>query len=278
MASATETPDRVFTPAAIPMAARAPVTPANADRLRASAIYHVREADNRTPLEQLLQRDLPNKPWPEFWVALVPGSSEANGHHRAWVPKSPDDTLVEPEYCARLRHAYRLLDAGIVSYVMVSGGSIDDAAPDYNEGLRGRQQLLDECAGAFASSPSSGGDALASRVIVDPFAIHSVSNVRNADRVAAFLGLDRLLVVTTSGFAKQGWWLTNDPLIGSFNSACNSQLGYRLGTFTQLDPGPDGGNIFGTGARDGAPPQPFATEVILHWNVNPQVMTDGNWS
>ncbi|HEX3479204.1 MAG TPA: hypothetical protein VHT91_29470, partial [Kofleriaceae bacterium] len=43
------------------------------------------------------------------------------------------------------------------------------------------------------------GDELRSRLLVDPFAIHSETNIRNCDRLCAHLGLDRNLIATTFG-------------------------------------------------------------------------------
>jgi hypothetical protein len=257
-----------------------PWQPPDPRPLHDTDVYLFDGADNRTPLDRLLQRDLPSRPFTEFWIALVPGCSEQNGHHRAFVPQKPGDPLVEPEFLARLHHAYRLLDNDIVQAMVISGGSVDAQAPDYNEALRGREQLLRDRAGDFTSSPAARGDSLASRIIADPFAIHSVSNVRNAARLAILLGLDRLLVVTTKGLFKQGWWLTGRPPIGSFTQAAEAQVGYDLGAFELLDPGPRGDNQFGTGAADDpdAPLEPIATEVILHWNLSRgHILADPHW-
>src|SRR5258708_36961442 len=69
----------------------------------------------------------------EYWIEMVPGSAEAKGHHGAW-----DGPGVEGVYQARLDHARRILQAGRVRFIFVSGGSIDPKRPDYNEGYRGR--------------------------------------------------------------------------------------------------------------------------------------------
>jgi hypothetical protein len=269
---------RVYTPDEVPLPRpwRAP----SPLPLHGTPIYREDSVDNQAALDQLLRRDLPADAQRELWLALVPGSSEANGHHRAWLPAGPSDPVVEPEYHARLRHAYRLLDNEIVKYLILSGGSIDAAHPDYNEARLGRAQLLHDYSDAFARSPASGGDSLASRLIVDPFALHSVSNVRNAARLATLLGLDRLLIVTTSGLFTQGWWLTHAPPLGSFAQAADRQLGYELGRFTTLPTGDSGGNQFGSGQND-APLGPVAaipTAVILHWAFPAgELMIDDRW-
>jgi len=273
----------VYTPDDVPLPPR--WSPPDLAPLHATPIYTDPDSDNSSVLDRLV-RDLPAEPWREFWIALVPGSSEARGHHTAWVAPSDDDparpALVEPEFRARLDHAYRLLTEGVVRYIMVSGGSIDDRAPDYNEGRRGLAQLVTDHADGWALCAQSRGDPLGARVIVDPYAMHSVSNVRNCDRLSVLVGLDRNLIVTTAGTFKQGWWLTNDPPIGSFASACQSQLGYTLGSFEQISPGPSGDNIFGTG-RDVDPSIPenaaFRTMVIAHWGLpSASLLADPNWA
>jgi N-acetylmuramoyl-L-alanine amidase len=279
-----DTPGRIYTPddIALPPA----WTAADLPGLRASSIYLDSDDDNATVLDQFV-RDLPAEPNREFWIALVPGSSEAKGHHKAWVPPANDDpqrpALVEPEFKSRLDHAFRLLDEGVVRYILVSGGAVDESAPDYVEGRRGRAQLISDHADDWTRSPESrgAGDALGSRVIVDPFAIHSVSNIRNCDRLTALLGLDRNLIVTTAGTFSQGWWFTHDPWLGSFDDACTSQLGYTLGQFERISPGPSGGNTFGTGKDDNpnivAPA--FATMVIAHWNLSKdQLLSNDVWT
>jgi hypothetical protein len=164
---------------------------------------------------------------------------------------------------------------------MVSGGSIDADAPDYNEGRRGLAQLVTDHADDWALCAESRGDPLGARVIVDPYAMHSVSNVRNVDRLSVLLGLDRNLIVTTAGTLKQGWWFTHDPPIGSFDSACQSQLGYTLGRFEEISPGPTGDNIFGTG-RDVNPslPEPaIRTMVIAHCDLaTASLLADPTWA
>ncbi|MSP60474.1 MAG: hypothetical protein EXR72_09050 [Myxococcales bacterium] len=237
--------------------------------LRGSRIYQEKRVDNRAAIERLLD-ELTGEPEREFWLAVVPGCSEANGHHKAWI-SDPDDEepkLVEPQFECRLDRAFRLLACGAVRALVVSGGSIDAAAPDYNEGTRGRAQILIDHEEAWRRSPFCDGESLAERLIVDPWAIHSTSNVRNGDRLSVLLGLDRNLVVTTSGTFRQGWWFTSTT-IGSFSDVCYCALGYCLGDFRRLDIWPE---------RPGEPPPAFATDVILHWDLRPaDLLADPRW-
>lgn len=289
---------RVFTPANVPMPDPPwrPLGQADVDRLHHADIY-AQVSENHTPIDHLVQRDLPARPWQEFWIALVPGSSEARGHHAMWTPQQGDDpdARVEPEFVSRLHHAYRLLDEGIVRYVVISGGSVDPQHTDYNEGRRGREEFLRRWGDAFHSSAEARGDALADRVIVDPWAIHSTANVRNCDRLCALLGLDRNLIVTTQvspyGWpfrwlpvfqreAAQGYYFTDPNARRYLDQHARREVGYTLGSFRMLDQGPDGGNVFGTGAADnpGVAPDAIPTEVILHWELNrPRLLTDAHW-
>lgn len=161
----------------------------------------------------------------EHWLALVPGTSEQWGHHKA----PPDGVLISDEYQRRLDRAAGLLFAGHVRFVFVSGGSVDAERPDYNEAERGKQYLV-----------SKGVDAR--RVFLDPFAEHSTSNVRNADKLAVQLGLERILIVTTmpqgatlgpGDIATQGYYFLYHQ-ISSFDSSAVSHFGYRLGSFARV--------------------------------------------
>jgi hypothetical protein len=229
----------------------------------------------------------------EFWIVTVPSSSEQRGHHTAW-DRFPDEVdgaghqvihWVEPEYQARLRHAYLLLACGIARYVFISGGSIDPTKPWWNDALAGFQHMIDTYADHWSSLPGSitagiDGHAheLKQRLIVDPWAIHSETNIRNGSRLSAALDLERTLISTTyGGKAAQGQWFTMggfsawcedfccccNPSKQSFHTKCERKYGGRLGQFRELPrnisaggakiPGGCCGNekgIFGTASFD----------------------------
>src|SRR5207249_1746225 len=78
-----------------------------------------------------------------LWLAVVPGSSEQWGHHRAPPPEvEAQGTLISDEFRARLETGWALLDAGTVRFLLVSGGAVDPTRPDYVEATRGRDDLL----------------------------------------------------------------------------------------------------------------------------------------
>jgi hypothetical protein len=177
----------------------------------------------------------------EFWLAIVPGTSEQWGHHRA-PPRDVEQrgAPISAEFVTRLHHAYRLLEHDVVRFVLVSGGSIDRTRPDYNEALRGRETLV---AMFGARWPRERGP-LFERILVDPIAEHSTTNLRNADKLAVDLGLDRLLIATTMPptpylwpvflpivhQTSQGWYFLHHR-VSTFDWRCRRQLGYALGRF-----------------------------------------------
>lgn len=198
--------------------------------LQASALW----ADNQAPAE-LLVSEREALPAQDLWLAVVPGASEQWGHHRA-PPASddPDDTLISDEFRARLDMAWLFLASGVVRFVLVSGGAVDASRPDYVEALRGRAYLI-----AAHGDAWSGPGALGDRILIDPLAEHSTTNLRNADKLSVDLGLNRNLIVTTmptgnslsvSGLRAQGFFLLGHTL-DSFDLLCLNSFGYTLGGF-----------------------------------------------
>ncbi len=208
--------------------------------LTASPIYSFANAacgvDNKRAIDGLIAF-LRGKPPNEYAVALVPGSSEAQCHHCAWT-RASDPHWVEPNFRSRLRHAFLLLQEGVVHTVILSGGSIDPAHPEYNEAIFGFREMVAEYSGRFQPADKSGG-TLAERIIVDPWAIHSEVNVRNADRLTRLLGLERNLVVTEVGSIKrQGWYFVHHGAPLAFDHRCTGQFGFHLGQFEELGDAP----------------------------------------
>ena len=190
---------------------------------------------NQTQLQRLeLERTLDTPP-PEHWLALVPGTSEEWGHHRAPPPEvEARGQRVSTEFAERLDLAYLLLRAGATRFVLISGGAVDDSRPDYVEAERGRDYLLQKHA---ASWP--GPEPLGEHLLLDPLALTTPENVRNADKLGAELGLSRLLIVTTTpqratlslpDLATQGYYLLQHET-STFDSRCRNELGYTLGSF-----------------------------------------------
>jgi hypothetical protein len=260
----------------------------------------------------------------EFWIANVPSSDEACGHHSAFDQRSPTNPndpkgpsskpWVEPEYRARLRHAYMLLATGIVRYVFISGGQVDPrpASKDWwNSAMFGWKEMVDTYSEHWRSRPLSVRDGLAgphdrleSRLIVDPWALHSETNVRNCARLCALLGLDRTLITTTGGCCGQGALFADTcgpnfmdvflacdccktVLHQSFGGSCKRKYGAHLGDFKILDGAcptgvHDKDGIFGTGLREfrgvrALQPIPdYQTVVILQSKIPQALLLSGS--
>lgn len=182
----------------------------------------------------------------DLWLAVVPGTSEQWGHHKA--PPSDMEargTRLSDEFRRRLDDAWSLLDAGAVRFLLVSGGAVDPDRPEYIESERGRDYLLETYAGRWPA-----GD-LPQRILVDPLALYSTTNVRNADKLAVDLGLHRNVIVTTmptgsplsaADYATQGFYFLFHK-ISTFDARCRSDFGYPLGEFS----------LYEAASRTGAP-------------------------
>lgn len=112
---------------------------------------------------------------------------------------------------------------GKAPYVLVTGGSVHPPGTPFNEALLMREHLMDT-----GVSPS--------RILVDPFARHTPTNLRNAGRLMLDLGLSRGLIVT--GFERavfsQAFYLANGDL-STFNLRCQHTLGYQVGGLEPVD-------------------------------------------
>lgn len=192
-------------------------------------------APNLAPLARYVAEHS-KEPLRSLWLAVVPGTSEEWGHHKAPpLDEDPDGTLISPEFEARLDMAFRFLKADVVRFVLVSGGAVDPARPDYVEAERGRGYLLSTYSGEWA-----GDGPLEERVFVDPLAERSTTNLRNADKLSVDLGLSKNLIVTTmpaysgfapAGYAAQGFYFLEHE-ISTFDLRCHNDLGYQLGAFS----------------------------------------------
>ena len=192
--------------------------------------------DNERAIANLLAF-LKTHPINEYALAIVPGSSEARCHHCSWT-RADDPHWVEPNFRSRLRHAFLLLQEGVVHSAFISGGPIDKDHPEYDEAVFGFREMVSEYSGRF--HPAGGSKyKLADRIVVEPWAIHSEVNIRNGDRLTRLLGLDRSLVVTEVGSIKrQGWYFVHHGAPLAFDHRAGGQFGYRLGEFEELGVAP----------------------------------------
>lgn len=159
----------------------------------------------------------PSAPWP---FLIVPGYTPRFGWRRGLHPKN----------AARLEVARADLERGLAPAVIVSGGAVHS---DENEAVLMREWLL-----ARGVPPE--------RILVEPCARHTTTNLRNAGRILLDRGATEALVVTSDAgdwrprpsgwrFAEQAYYL-GFPWLSSFHLRCLVELGYRVGELTWLGP------------------------------------------
>ncbi len=161
------------------------------------------DAINRPPLEFLASLEQPR-------VVVVPG----------FVPLGAEEP-VRLHWVAqeRLRAAAVRVLTEDSDVVLVSGGNVHPAGTPWNEAFEMRRFLIEEL------------ELAAHRVLVEPYARHSTTNLRNAGRLLLRAGLEEALVVTTAG---QGFYFGHQDLSG-FQARCAEELGHGLGTLEALD-------------------------------------------
>lgn len=123
----------------------------------------------------------------------------------------------------RVKAALADYKAGLAPFVLVSGGSVYPSGTPYNEGLMMREFLLER-------------GVPAERVLVDPHARHSTTNLRNAGRMMRALGLSRGLIVTgyERAMFSQQFYFAN-PTLSTFLMRCQMTLGYSVGELKDVD-------------------------------------------
>jgi hypothetical protein len=143
------------------------------------------------------------------WRGLVDGSAPSFLIVPGYTPMFGWKAGLHPRAVKRLARAAEALSTRRAATVIVSGGAVH--SPD-NEAILMRQWLLDQ-----------GIDA--ARILVDPCARHTTTNLRNAGRIVLAAGASEALVVTSGD---QLYYLAH-PWRSSFHLRCLGQLGYRLG-------------------------------------------------
>ncbi len=125
---------------------------------------------------------------------------------------------LHPEAQARLLRALDDLRAGAAPLVMVSGGNVHPEGTPQNEALEMKRFLLAH------GVPEE-------RILVEPCARHSHTNLRNVSRFMLSVGLRRALIVTS---IDQAYYFAN-PRASSFDARCLADLGYLVGAFEGVD-------------------------------------------
>lgn len=148
-------------------------------------------------------RGLDGGRWP---FLVVPGYCPRFGWRRG----------LHPVAVARLERAARDLDEGLASTIIVTGGAVHSAD---NEAVLMREWLL-------------GNGVDPGRVLVEPCARHTTTNLRNAGRMVLAAGAREALVVTSH---PQSRYLAY-PWRSSFHLRCLVELGYRVGELAFVGP------------------------------------------
>lgn len=141
--------------------------------------------------------------WP---FVIVPGYTPRFGWSRGLHPRA----------AARLEKAAIDVEEGLASTIIVSGGAVHS---DDNEAVLMRDWLI-----ARGVAPA--------RILVEPCARHTTTNLRNAGRMVLAAGAREALVVTN------GWqrYYLAFPWRSSFHARCLAELGYRVGALVRLGP------------------------------------------
>jgi hypothetical protein len=109
------------------------------------------------------------------------------------------------------------LRKGVAPVVIVSGAAVHS---DDNEAIMMRAQLM-------------GANIEHDRILIDPCARHSTTNLRNAGRMMLALGLHVAYIVTSDAswparFIEQAYYF-GWPTLSTFNLRCQLDLGYTVG-------------------------------------------------
>ncbi|MFT3770991.1 MAG: YdcF family protein [Minicystis sp.] len=125
---------------------------------------------------------------------------------------------VHPIARDRLDRAVADLRSGIAPLILVSGGNVHPEGTPYNEAIEMKRYLV-------------GRGVPPDRVLIEPCARHSHTNLRNAGRLMESLGLGWALIVTSRD---QTMYFAH-PRTSSFDGRCLSDLGYVVGALDHVD-------------------------------------------
>jgi hypothetical protein len=161
------------------------------------------------------------RPRGEVDCLVVPGFTPRLGLRRADL---------HPDARASCDLAARDLEHGVAQWVIVSGGAVHGPA---NEALLMREALLSR------GMPEE-------RILVEPCARHTTTNLRNAGRLMLALGLRSAYVVTrdSDGYAPSAWLrratshaaYVGFPRLSSFHLRCRWRLGHTVGHLAWVRP------------------------------------------
>lgn len=150
------------------------------------------------------------------------------------LPRATVDVLIVPGYTPldqveavpgvhpiareRLERAIADLNAGIAPLILVSGGNVHPEGTPFNEAVEMKRYLLSR------GVPKE-------RVLLEPCARHSHTNLRNAGRLMISAGLGWARIVTS----RDQTMYFDRPRTSSFDARCLADLGYLVGALEHVD-------------------------------------------
>ena len=169
-----------------------------------------------TGAEESEQPNAPIDISPPFDLIIVPGFTPIAAQQPLHIDQIP-------AMQKRVSLAAQAFLDGAAPYVFLTGGSVHPPGTPYNEALMMRALLMDK-------------GVSAGRIIVDPHARHTTTNLRNAGRLMLRHHLSRALIIT--GFEaplfSQAFYLGH-PNLSTFLLRCLAELGYSVGSLHAID-------------------------------------------
>lgn len=114
---------------------------------------------------------------------------------------------------SRVAHAASFLNESGAALILTSGGNVHPSLTPFNEAYQMKQTLVRE----FGVPPD--------RIVIDPYARHSTTNLRNAGRFMLAFNVSYATIVTDVPQTL----LFSHPEVSLFNHQCKKTLGYTVG-------------------------------------------------
>lgn len=176
------------------------------------------EEEMNAPTKQAIRRYVAARPGRlhAYDALIIPGFTPLHARQAMSLSQIP---------AARRRLDLAIQDfrGGRAPFLIVTGGSVHPSGTPYNEALMMREYLLEK-------------GVPADRILVEPYARHSTTNLRNAGRLMLDMRLSSALIVT--GFDRpvfdQAFYFGH-PRLSTFAWRSRRELGYQLGSLTGID-------------------------------------------
>lgn len=162
-------------------------------------------AENDAAQERLLRMPVDSRQ-----ILIIPGRTP-NRTPRPYRMNADEHTRVE--------HAASFLNKSGAALILTSGGNVHPDKTPFNEAYQMKQTLVREYG------------VPADHIIIDPYARHSTTNLRNAGRFILAYNVSLATIVTDVAQTL----LFQHPGISGFTSQCKEQLGYDVAA--ELRPG-----------------------------------------